>query len=159
MENILKIKNQVLFDNQQEDLSTAEKKLIQENKELFQLQFETHKNTIVRNLDKANKKLIKNMYHNDTEVKSQIDRLESDVQQDTNINKYYKIFIKKINRIKNVQKREERKLIGLMQLASMKCISVMNAEVHTKRKKGDTIEKVLSNSFYKVRNGGVDGFM
>jgi len=135
MSEVLKIKDQVLFDNNQEDLSDAEKKLIQENKDLFQLQFDTHKSEIVRNLDKANKKLMGNIYKTDAQVKSQIDRLEKDIIQDANTNKYYQNFLKKINTIQNPQKKEERKLMGLMQLASMKCIAVMNAEVSTKWKK------------------------
>lgn len=46
-----------------------------------------------------------------------------------------------------------------MQLASMKCIAIMNAEMQNKWKKGDTIQTVLSSSFYRVRNSGVDGIM
>lgn len=159
MSEVLKINNEAVFDNNQEELSDKEKKLIQENKDLFQLQFETHKSTIVRNLDKANKKLLVNMYQTDADVKKQVDRLENDIKQDATTNKYYQNFLKRINKIKNPQKKEQRKLMGLMQLASMKCIAVMNAEVSSKWKKWDTIEKVLSASFYKVKNSGVDGFM
>lgn len=111
MVDTLKIKNETLFDNKQEELSDKERKLIQENKELFQLQFETHKSAIVRNLDKSNKKLLDNMYKTDAEVKKQIDRLEKDIQQDVKINKYYQNFLKKINKIKNPQRKQERKLM------------------------------------------------
>jgi len=134
MSEVLKIKDQVLFDNNSNELSERTRKLIQENKELFQLQFDTHKSEIVRNLDKANKKILGNIY-NDTEVKTQIDWLENDIQQDAKVNKQYKNFMKKINRIKNPQKKEERKLMGLMQLSAMKCIALMNAEAQNKWKK------------------------
>lgn len=159
MTEVLKIKGQEVFDNKQGELSEKTRKLIQENKELFQLQFDTHKSEIVRNLDKANKKLLGNMYKSDTEVKTEMDRLEKDIQEDPQINTYYQNFLKRINKIKNPERKQERKLMGLMQLASMKCITVMNAEVQKKWKRGTTIAEVLSHSFYKVKNSGVDGIM
>ncbi|MEI7563519.1 MAG: hypothetical protein WCJ39_08020 [bacterium] len=159
MPEVLKIKGQEVFDNKQGELSEKTRKLIQENKELFQLQFDTHKSEIVRNLDRANKKLLGNMYKNDTQVKTQIDWLEKDIQQDDSVNKYYQNFLNRINKIKNPERKQERKLMGLMQLASMKCITVMNAEVQKKRKRGTTIAEVLSHSFYRVKNSGIDGVM
>ena len=75
------------------------------------------------------------MYKNDAEVKKEIDRLEKDIQEDQQINNYYQNFLKRIDKIKNPERKEERKLMGLMQLASMKCITVMNAEVQKKWKR------------------------
>jgi hypothetical protein len=111
MIDILKIKDQQLFDDKQEELSDKERKLIQENKELFQLQFETHKGAIVRNLDRANKKIIGNFYRTDNEVKTQIDWLEKDIQEDPKINQLYQTFLKKIEKIKNPEKKENKKLM------------------------------------------------